>query len=630
MSFIRQLPSIDRFPLVLSKQALRRGYPTTRSLMSKESEASFRHLALLNPQAARGILKQLTALGNKVKTVVFPAVLAEAQNREIARTLAVDHALISRLVDEQGVLDLRKVGLKMKMPVIDRIISFRPQTIEDYLVVLGNANADLQGEYELGDLFLFKAVLRARLDLYIAGENRSAMLRRGEKPGVTPELQRIKDFLDQVIERFPFGTNPQRQAIKEKLTIASLMIGRKNNVAADTTLTGIFYFIEKIVTRRVVERTRLKPRVIKLTYAGKGNWNLGTTGYRSTVAGFKQKTKTESNVHASELLSMIQHVIDSVRKERATNEQFLADLWELKRILPDNYGRLLEIFETFQSYDALRKDKACAELAGVVQLVPIGTEQSLNLAKELVGMAGRDIELRQIEISAHEKRFVDLITETETELAKRTADFIALLVKQLSDQGILSDPDKANKAANRAGSFLGTFLKGELREPWLRRIKSRFAGLVRVLRQLRVETERKKHFMEQVVGQRNLYFLLREELRWAKISTTQKRIRLAELKATTIENVKADLAVIDRIDREVAAKLRKAAEFIMLAELDFRNRNGEEVSQKAFLTEKTPILAAFDYLLNDRVAAISHDGQLLGQIGRNDALKMELEYRPLR
>ena len=74
--------------------------------MPKGSEDSLLEFARRNPQLAGGFIKQLRTMGEQVKTVIFPSVLGEVQNREIAVKISREPAVLAEIVDQNGVLDL--------------------------------------------------------------------------------------------------------------------------------------------------------------------------------------------------------------------------------------------------------------------------------------------------------------------------------------------------------------------------------------------------------------------------------------------------------------------------------------------------------------------------------------------
>jgi|GEM_PF-3047860 hypothetical protein len=603
-----------------------------RTLITHDSERELLIAARVFPQQTQGLLRGLAALdrsGVRVSRIIVPHNLSAIQNREMFARLH-DPELLGQLIDEAGILDLRRAGLKQKMPIVGQPAVSKIMTLEEYGVALLTAKEALGRNYQLGNLFLLKAVLRARIDLYVAGEKRSAAKRRGEAPGMTPDLRRVKNFLELLIREFPFGEGDEKRAkVVEDLGIALHWLGRLNNPVADSKLVGLFKYLEQTIHEELVERTRLRPRVVKVSYAGRDRWSLGTTGYRETEAWFLQKTKVESHVSTAKLLSMIQHAIDSMDEELALNEQFLTDLRELARILPDNFGRLLAIYETFQNYVALSKDKACAEMGGAVLLVPVGTDQAVGLARQLISMAIRDLELRQEEVTAHRARFTKLKPEVEARLGERLSKLAETISQRLNNPQLLSDPAALETFLTKIEHQLQTLLNGEMREPWLKSIKERLIRLKEMLHEICGEVRRKNELIALVSAMREGYVERQRAIMRERKPYPERTASVRTLREEVIANVSKTLGQINEIDEAQTKRLRRAAGYILQIKLDFFNRDGIVQTRADFIASLMTQLAGFGHLLDSRVQVLSHDGEPIGMALRQDAVAMELDTRPL-
>lgn len=620
-------------PLLLSHHALRRGYHKTRDLMSKGSEANFLRFARLQPQLARLFLKQLNVLGDRVRSVVWPAGLCDLQNRQNVAELLADPVRMAGMINEKGALDLRGIGLKRVAQTIDlspKALA-RSATLEEYQEVLGIARPLLESDHELGNLFLFKALLRARIDLYAAGARRSAAIQRGEELDLAKDILRVKNFLDHLAANFPFGRTGQRQKIKDDLAIASYLLDIGNNTAANTKMVGLFNYIAKILSSDLASRLSRSSRARgwKVRYIGKGSWEVATTGYRRSEAGLMRKESRVQHVRTPELLSMLDHVISSIQDERSINEEYLTELAEVRRELPEGWGRLYEVALRFTRYEDLKKGKAAVELEGALQLIQILSGQSLRLADSLIALAAGDIEFRQTDLDGQLARFQALLPEVEEKFGRELRIFAISVCNATNCSVAVQDVDYYEKLDDRLGAYLGTFLKGELREPWLRRVKSRVVGIKKHLRKVRAEVQRRQHFVELTLGMREQYAIDRGQIWQSGLSNGERLAAIGELRQNILATVRANLNVINEINEQIVAELRKAAAFILQVNLDHLNRHGEVQDKEAFLAEQTAFLSGFDVMLRDRVEVIDSGAASLGQVWRQDAQLLGLNFREL-
>jgi hypothetical protein len=586
---------------------------TARQLISRESEANLKKLALMRPDQAIAFFRTLTRLDRlalPIEKIVVPAVLAEVQNRDVQRQLARMGFVGNLVCSNNGVLDLRKAGLKNELGYIDLTPKYQPLTLADYREIMAASMTRLQNDREMGNLFLFKSILRLRIELYIAGAERSKALARGENPGMTPDFVALKEFIDHLAKTFPFGTVTERQQVKEDLEIAAVLLGRMNNPAADAKLTGLFNDLEKIVSREVVERTRIKPKGMKVTYEGKGNWKVSTTGFRQTELGLMRKNQVFSKVRTPELLSMIDHILESIAAERDKNGSLMAQIAFVKYRYPDLWDKLFELHLQFTEYDSSKKEKATAEMEGALELARVGTEPALRTAKSLLTLAENDLEVRVNELRAQHEVFTALHARVEEELGRRLGDFDQAAVKKTED---------------RLGAYLGTFLKGEIREDWLRRAKSRVVGVKHALQKIRGRIAQKQHFIELTNLIRDNYRTEREQIWRSRVGPANKREQLEQLKKVALEGIKSNLTVIERINFDIRNGLTNAAAHLLLMKADFANRR-EKVLDPDDVRRSAPV---FPLMEKELVAALDAEGNVLGKSYRWEAQAMGLRFREI-
>jgi hypothetical protein len=602
VTFIKVLPYQARIPMKLGRLAFLKGLDSPRKLISLESERSLSYFCSIRPNLGRGLLNVIDRLGPKVKQVIFHAALAEPQNREIVIKFIRDHQFAKSLVDEKGVLDFRRASLKLKRPYIDLTSNSQPKTLEDYREILDKSSHQFRKDPELGNLFLYKSLLRARIDLYIAGEKRSARKAKGKDIGFTTELARVKDFFDCLLKNFPFGSINERGYLKEKIEVTSLLLGRKNNTAAYATLVPttdrLGIVLSQQISARLAQVRNSRDWKVKPL---RGRWIITQSGYRATETGMLRREVVKNKVSTEKLLSMIQHEIDSVAKESSKNIQFLAELEFIKRHLPDNWDGLYEIYLTFTKYFDHHKEKACVEIEGALRLLAVGSTQSINLADGMIWLAQRDIEARQDALDAQTERLTCIKGQIERKLGDYLRRSAVSISQDLASSDILFGEEAVDKIDNRLGGLLGTFFEGEMREDWLKKAKSRVVGLKMALPKLEALLE-------------------------------LKRTKMALIKSGTTDNPSAVFSEISRLNEEIIDKLEKGAEYILEMELIFINRRERQICEDEFyrghgiLLRNIRTLNAFD------MPVITRRGKSLGRVLESEAqmMGMKIEKRGRR
>lgn len=606
---------------------LRQGRPV-RALISKGSAANLKQLALMRPDQALAFFKTLTRLNRlalPIEKIVVPAVLAETQNKDVQRQLA-RMGFVGRLVCENnGILDLRKAGLKQELGLIDLTPKYQPLQLADFRRIMDDALPKMKGDQLLATLFLFKAVMRLRIDLFVAGEERSKLVKSGEKPGLTPAFVALKEFCDRLAVDFPFGRTTDRQQLKEGIEIAAVLIGLQNNPAAEAKLTSVFDSLENILTRQIVERTAARPREVKIDYQKKGVWLVRTTGFRRTELGLKQKDKVVSEVRTPELLSMLGHIRESIEEEQMENSLTMMEVAALKQHYPDRWDRLFELYLGFTAFNAAKKEKARSEMEGALELARVGTDQALRMAKSLLSLAENDLAARNEELSAQHWRFVTLEREVEEKIGRQLADFAGQVVAEIVRPEMLFDLETVFKVEARLGAYMGTFLRGELREDWLRRAKSRVVGVKQALQRVRGRLEQKQHFLQLTNEIRLSYQGERAQIWEARTSLETKKKELARLRREVLGLVGKNLETIAKINAELQVGLSNAARYLVLMNADFANRHERTIEPKEVQAQAP----AFPALTGELVETLGTDGEVLGRAFRREAVVMGLRFREI-
>jgi len=606
---------------------LRHGKPA-RALISRESEANLKRLALLRPEMTREFIKTLVRLDRlalPIEKLVVPAVLAEVQNQKVLQELRSMGFVGNLICANDGVLDLRKAGLKQELGFIDLTPKYQPLQLADFRRIMDDALPKMKGDQMLATLFLFKAVMRLRIDLFVAGEERSKLVKRGEKPGLTPAFIALQEFCGRLAADFPFGRTTERQQLKEGIEIAAVLIGLQNNPAAEAKLTSVFDSLETVLTRQIVERTAARPKEVKIEYRNKGLWQVRTSGFRRTELGLKQKDKVVSEVRTPELLSMLGHIRESIEEERTENFLTMMDVAALKQHYPDRWDRLFELYLSFSAFNAAKKEKARSEMEGALELARVGTDQALRMAKSLLSLAENDLEARNEELAAQHWRFVTLEREVEEKIGRQLADFAGQVVAEIVRPEMLFDLETVFKVEARLGAYMGTFLRGELREDWLRRAKSRVVGVKQALQRVRGRLEQKQHFL-QLTNEIRLNFQVERGQIWeARTSLATKKKELARLRREVLGLVGKNLETIAKINAELQVGLSNAARYLVLMNADFANRHERTVEPKEVQAQAP----AFPALASELVETLGTDGEVLGRAFRREAVAMGLRFREI-
>ncbi len=611
--------------------SLRHGKPL-RQLISRKSEVNLQRLAVVRPGQTKAFIKTLARLDQiamPIDKLVVPAVLAEVQNKKALKPLR-QMGVVGRLVCENGgVLDLRKLGLRNELGYIDLTPKYKPLQLADYRAIMKDSRHRLEIDHSLGDLFLFKAVLRLRIDLYVAGAERSKALARGEQPGMPPDFVALKEFIDQLTQTFPFGTTTERLQNKSDLHIASLLLDRQNNPAADAKLTSLFDDIEKIVSREIVERTRVSPKVTKVAHQAKGCWTITTSGFRQTGLGLKQKGPVTRQVRTPELLSMIQHQVDSIAAERESNLQTMAQLAFLKFRFPDYWDKLFEIHLKFTHYDALKKDKATCEMEGALELARVWTGPADRLARSLLTLAEIDLAQRDNELAAQQQRLTAVKQETEQAIGSRLGNFVGEMTDRLTATNLLYDPSITRITIDRLGRYLGSFLRGKMREEWLRSAKSRMTGTLRLTSLLLDQLQVKLQLLQSLNGARAAYSARRTEIWRRQTDTATRAEEIVRLDGETLATVRTTLAQVTAVNADIQRQLTTAVRLIMRVDHDFLNRAGEVITLDEYFAQRGGVLSQVNGLFSDRVRAVGFGKRALGIVLRRDAQLMGLDYEEL-
>jgi len=464
------------------------------------SENNLRALYRLLPQLTRLFLqnlRRLTAQGVNINQLIVPANLGEIQNRRLLINLAQPD-FVRPLVDKDGVLDLRKAGFREKVPYIDLTPNYKRPSLDDLRQNMVSAREILQRDQSQATLFLYHAVLRARIELYQAGEERSAEGR----VELTPRLAAVRDFLLFTVEQFPFNDRAELLAIGAKLAMAAELISQRNNPGADATLAPLTGRLGTLLRSRLEQKVRASQRArgwkVTEDETRPGYWVIVGSGYYRAESGLLIKGPIERHVSTAKLLSQFDDQIKSFSEEIDRNEAFITQLAEREQQLPADWDKLFEIFLKFTRYFELHKEKAAIEIEAALQLAVIPSDQALALAKTMLSLAVEDLRLRQRELAAQKERFTQLRAENESALGVLAASYEERCGEALLTPEIIADVGVIDRLDHDLAVLLGTYYKEDMREDWLKLAKSRLEGLRQDLPGMRQLIERRNSLLTQI------------------------------------------------------------------------------------------------------------------------------------
>jgi|GEM_PF-2216030 len=480
-----------------------RGDRPLEDLITSESERVLMDLAVKCPSETRDFLKALISLFREGKTplkIVLPANLGAPQNRWILERMGKEPDFILSMLEE-GILDVkRRGGIRFMLPTIDKTPKLRAPSLDFELETLRNADvqAEIEKNEELGNLVLFRALLAARIELYALGEAKSAAKKSGNEKAYRGFVEDMKHFsgkLEELGSIFPFGRMSYRQMLKEKVKIAQDMAQASNNTAADTVLSALTPKLMEILETQEVARVRSSKRSkgnmglrlssgkVEIIDDLKGNCVISSKKYKKTASGILRKTMIDNNVTTHKILSMFEHEVEEVEKEKKRNAAMTLGL---RIIAQDPYGWWSKLYEASLRLSMVRdmgKRKAFVELWGALELAKIPTEQSRNLARSMIGAAVADLERRNEVLDSQRQSLLRLKGHTEQLIGKVLLGLAERWAKYFAKEGRnLKNLNTLGRIQERLGKYLGTLLgpkKEDLREHWLRQARSHVTGVLR-------------------------------------------------------------------------------------------------------------------------------------------------------
>ena len=439
----------------------------TTAKITDRSRANLENLAQLHPQEIEKAIEGLRKSGERIEKIVVPSGLA---GPALAFSFKEGVARLGKEAAQNGTV---------------KVLPYKPQPLADLITSFEKEKKAFARDPEYASLFLYKAILRFRVELYKVGEERSAGKKQGRPPAADP-FQEIHQVLSYFIGKFPFGVERDKESLQKAVDC----LQKGNNVAADTSLQYLTSRLVKQLDELMVKRLRsTRPAQnwkLSLIEKGenKGNWIINQVGYRLTPSGVLRRESIPHLVSTAKLLSMIDHEQKKISQELEDNKAYLE---KIRMIASDPLGQwseLLELHERFTSFFAWHKDKACVELEAALHVTLVGSDQAVRLAQDLLGVAEETLALRQEVLVKQAKRIGELKREAEKKIIDHLMAFAVSIVNNLADKRALTNARWLGLIEVKLDGFLKTFLRDEMREPWLTRCKGRVDKLREALPKL--------------------------------------------------------------------------------------------------------------------------------------------------
>jgi len=628
-----------------------RGERPLEELITPDSEKRLIDLAVQFPTEIRKFLKALVALhyrGLRLSQIVVPANLGETQNREVLKRLGSSEFL-SGLI-ENGVLDLRKAGLKEKIRVRDLTEGF-----EDYKI-MREVRDSYQGEnlefikedFEIREITLYQNLWSMLSVIYFAGEIRAAA-RAGKDPHgleeenavyslVSAELENLaKNFpmegvLLEIPEEFPFGENSPASRIAR----AAELFRKGNHPAAKLGLRTLAERLETeigILETKRLERERATPVKRPENVIGESLLAFAKARHQISFDGgfwiipegkcFREgpaivKKRVPHKVAEEKVVRREQHKYESISRKIPVNSDFKLILETLSRALRRGTGvnldeMLAALKRTFKAYELGKvREKFRAKLmvklainlirtAGMVD-DPAGKTRLMSFAATACEMTARQLDILNA-VLARQLTFIAPKIKLETEIIAQhlvrdtnLLIFSNSLMNSITNRRMMNDAVKAwilHRLASNARSVLTV---DESTEPGIRRCAERIEEIRKKFARIGGMNQTKEKFRKAIIDARENY----EEA----------------LRRDALQIVRENLAKITGYNKEIEELLRSIAREALLIRYEVEHKAQTELNTddvNAYLDGQAELFEAIARAHSNYRIAIGSKGDVLGE-----------------
>ncbi|MFH1683531.1 MAG: hypothetical protein ABIA67_01475 [Candidatus Margulisiibacteriota bacterium] len=664
-----------------------RGPGRLRQLITLQSEENLQKHAVDRPAPTRALLKNLLRLERlavPITRIIVPESLSKLQNRELFARLG-EMGFVLELIDEAGVLDLRRAGLKMNPGYIDLTLEF-----EEYEILreLRSSFQDeknlkaLKKDVEISDLTLYCNLWMVRVLLYKVGELKAAA-KWEENPTAEGEARAIMDnaakFLDELSRDFP----TKRKELLKKISGAASLLGAFNNPAANAALVSVTGRLEELIEtqegnriqreRRSGKRppknmfeeelVRLAQRRYNISFSPGGIWVIPQGGFRRE-GPVRQKKIIDHRVDAEKVTRRTQHIIDSVTEGIVINAHFRAMLEGFVEVLRSSttidYEQVLNgLAKSFLAYEKgiVRpkfKTKLMLKLAlELVKTASVCRDQKaerrlLNFAGSMLRMAAREIAklngnlAGQLQmIAAKQELLMEIVAQSLVRDANLQT-FSGSLVNSLTNSKMMNSIGMAGQLRQLAVDVADALEIDEQSPTGMRRAGKRINELVSLLAKVRRLIREKDQFRKNFRIARTRYKIELENIKAAgksDIEAAQEELesikqrykaRLAALREKGIKYAQEKLESIKEHNANIAKTLGEAAKEALLIQYNLVNKYVEEDEEAriSFLAEHQEIFDRIKQMDAVSLTVYGSRGEELGTASPFDVWRLGLTTRP--
>jgi len=517
--------------------------------IGKDSQNALAEFGKLYPELGRGFLKHARAL--HPKQIIFPSAMIDPANSELAKKIGTDREFVASLIQD-GVLDLRKAGLKTKLGKINLEEEFENYKLFQKLrkIFEGESLEAIKNDPELRDLALFQALWRVRVAVYKA-QYVNAIVRSGSVDNekmteiyneAVSSLAYAKSYLEDLFENFPFGTTTNQQMYKEKVDIALMNLRGGYLSRVDATLESLTRRLEEDYTR--LETSRLTherkrgqkgsslpldeskmERHAKKRYlidiSPNGTWIIPQGGFK-TAGPTQRREIIPHHVVEEDVVRRMQHEIDGATKEFWENEHARETLVDLAQKFGNGGADLTQALEvlaaTFVAYEkgvvkpkvkltllidvALDLTKVAVLIDGVPEMAD-ARRRLMNFTASMVNLAARQLEIRNTELKSQLGFMIVKKKVEEAVMAEKIfRDANIRIAAEAVSQGMKNDmaanmPEELDRLRKMAISAYRLIQKGEL-EAGLKKAKKELADILIQLRQMSERAARKSVVLNDI------------------------------------------------------------------------------------------------------------------------------------
>ena len=631
---------------------LRRG-SRRRGLITLQSERNLANLASVHPGYTRDLLRTLRGfdfLAIPVEKIIVPRRLAEVQNREVLPQLG-RVGFVMQLLDANGVLDLRRAGIKNQLGHIDYRETFEDhQILQELRASFEGKNLEvIQRDREINNLTLYHNLWMVRVLLYkialqkavaIAEENITAL---AETRAI---IANIGGFLHEMVAGFPIVL----EGARDRVSRAAELLDQFNDPAASATLVAITERLEReigVVEKARVSRQRqsgrraprnvieeelvhLAQRRYRLTISPNGNWVLPQAGFRR-VGPVLQRQVIDHRVEPDAVVRREQHIIDSITERIAINADAIATFRGVIELLETDgeidyefvASSLARCLLSYEKGRVRTKFKTRLMLKLALELVKtaalcheqVAEERLRSFASSMLSLAEPQLvvlnnnlggQLRRISVRQHlEMAIIAQNLDRDANLRS----FSEAILGVVTQRRIMNSIGLTGELRQLAVDVSSSLEVDEHTELGIQRTKDRAQTLVNLFAKTRRLIMQKDRFRQQIERARTRYQVAARDLRAS--GRTGENDALREL---AIEYARGKLVSLREHNAEIARTLRRVAVVAALIKYDLANKYADEDAdvKALYLEEYDGLLARIDQLDAEYQSVFGARGEDLG------------------